>query len=237
MEQGTPGETGGTELSMSSGIQLSFGIRAGGREGAIGFTGLEEASESALLLGTPKFWANEGNGSHKQERRKANTAMPSIVLPGILASTPYEPQRVAPTPLNIANLRPQSAIVNAQVRHGHQFALPQCVSVAPNIGAWRGRSATAQGCPSRCGIRSRSALKCTVGGSRCDVALANWGINQVARGILAILEAAIVGKPNRGRSGQTKPASHVDSRRNSENLSATTTRSPVLGATIASGIP
>jgi hypothetical protein len=94
---------------------------------------VEEASGSALLLGTPKFWANEGNGSHKQERRKANTAMPSIVLPDILASTPYEPQRMAPTPLNVVNLRPQSAIVNAQVRHGHQVALPQNRSVAENL--------------------------------------------------------------------------------------------------------
>src|ERR1700730_11801482 len=120
MEQGTPGETGGTELSMSSGIQLSFGFRAGGREGAIGFTGLEEGSGSALLLGAPKFCANEGNGSQGKKRRKANPAIPCMVLPAIIASTPYEPYRMSPTQVNIANLRPQTAIVNAQVRHGQQ---------------------------------------------------------------------------------------------------------------------
>src|SRR6202043_3537364 len=72
-EQATPDATGGTALSMSSGIQLSLGFRATDGGTAVGFAGLgEEVPGSALSLNTPKFWATEGNGSDRQARRKAN---------------------------------------------------------------------------------------------------------------------------------------------------------------------
>src|ERR1700674_2979356 len=109
-----------------------------------------------------------------------------------------------------------------------------CASSLHNV------AAPAQVCPTKCGIRSRSALKCTVRGLRRAsprFTHATHGMCQGVRGILTILEGALAGKPNERPGGQIKRASHLDSRRDSPDLPAAASRPSVFGATVAPGIP
>src|ERR1700687_5742882 len=66
---------------------------------------------------------------------------------------------------------------------------------------------------------------------------ADHGMCNVVRGILTILEGALVGKPNKRPGGQIERASHLDSRRDSPDLRAAASRSLVFGATVAPAIP
>src|SRR5207302_5815783 len=111
-------------------------------------------------------------------------------------------------------------------------------SVTSNIIALHLRPAL--DCRSECGIRSRSALKCTVRGlvwPSAQIIHAKHGISQVPYVILAILEEALVGKSNKRPGKQIKRATRLDSRRDSSDLPAAASRSPVPGAAAASGIP
>src|SRR5258705_13486014 len=56
------------------------------------------ASASVLLLNTPDFWANDGNGPSRQTARKRNTSILPMVPRILLASTPCEPRADGPNP-------------------------------------------------------------------------------------------------------------------------------------------
>src|ERR1700676_3659616 len=88
-EQATPGATGGTARSISSGIQLSSGLRVSVSEAVAGFAGLKAgASGSGLLLKVPDFWANDGEGPDRQAKRRVAAAIHSLPLVIIHASPP-----------------------------------------------------------------------------------------------------------------------------------------------------
>src|ERR1700681_714793 len=99
---------------MSSGIQLSSGLRASMSEAVAGFAGLKAgASGFALLLNVPDFWAHDGEGPDRQAKRKAAAGIHFLLLVIVLASPPCEPRAEGPTHFDIANLRSRIVVVNA----------------------------------------------------------------------------------------------------------------------------